>query len=108
MKRRGLRIHELTLTWTAPLPTAKRRRFSSVLTIARRDKITSVTIVRHPRRRFGTCWQCGTGGTGKDSRPFTPTDAVGSNKYAAVSGSGAHQPMRLLEWVRKYHDWKQS
>ena len=31
-----------------------------------------------------------------------------ANKYAAGEWKRAHQPVRLLEWVRKYHDWKRS
>lgn len=29
-----------------------------------------------------------------------------ANKYAAGEWKRAHQPERLLAWVRKYHDWK--
>ncbi len=31
-----------------------------------------------------------------------------ANKYAAGEWKRAHQPLRLLEWVRRYHDWKRS
>ena len=31
-----------------------------------------------------------------------------ANKYAAGEWKRAHQPVRLLEWVRKYHDWKRN
>ena len=31
-----------------------------------------------------------------------------ANKYAAGEWKRAHQPLKLLEWVRKYHDWKRS
>ena len=31
-----------------------------------------------------------------------------ANKYAAGEWKRAHQPKRLLEWVRKYHDWKRG
>ncbi len=29
-----------------------------------------------------------------------------ANKYAAGQWKRGHQPLRLLEWVRRYHDWK--
>ena len=31
-----------------------------------------------------------------------------ANKYAAGEWKRAHQPKRLLEWVRRYHDWKRG
>ncbi len=31
-----------------------------------------------------------------------------ANKYAAGEWKRAHQPQRLLAWVRKYHDWKRG
>jgi hypothetical protein len=31
-----------------------------------------------------------------------------ANKYAAGEWKRAHQPTRLLEWVRRYHDWKRG
>ena len=31
-----------------------------------------------------------------------------ANKYAAGEWKRAHQPKRLLDWVRRYHDWKRS
>ena len=31
-----------------------------------------------------------------------------ANKYAAGEWKRAHQPLKLLQWVRKYHEWKRS
>ncbi len=31
-----------------------------------------------------------------------------SNKYVAGEWKRAHQPLALLEWVRKFHDWRRS
>ena len=31
-----------------------------------------------------------------------------ANKYAAGEWKRAHQPPRLLEWVRRYHDRKRA
>jgi pyruvate/2-oxoglutarate dehydrogenase complex dihydrolipoamide dehydrogenase (E3) component len=31
-----------------------------------------------------------------------------ANKYAAGTWKRAHQPERLLAWVRRYHDWKRG
>ena len=31
-----------------------------------------------------------------------------ANKYAAGEWKRAHQPKRVLEWVRRYHDWKRG
>jgi hypothetical protein len=28
-----------------------------------------------------------------------------ANKYAAGAWKRAHQPHRLLDWARRYHDW---
>ncbi|TNF62537.1 MAG: pyridine nucleotide-disulfide oxidoreductase, partial [Burkholderiales bacterium] len=31
-----------------------------------------------------------------------------ANKYAAGEWKRAHAPQGLLEWVRKFHDWKRG
>ena len=31
-----------------------------------------------------------------------------ANKYAAGEWKRAHQPHQLLQWVRRFHDWRRS
>ena len=31
-----------------------------------------------------------------------------ANKYAAGEWKRAHQPLRLLRWVQRFHDWRRG
>jgi hypothetical protein len=31
-----------------------------------------------------------------------------ANKYVAGEWKRAHQPHKVLEWVKRYHDWKRT
>ena len=86
--------------------------FVKVLTVPGKDAILGVTIVgSHAadllaeyvlamKHRLGLNKILGTIHT-------YPTLAE-ANKYAAGAWKRAHQPERLLAWVRRYHDWKRG
>jgi pyruvate/2-oxoglutarate dehydrogenase complex dihydrolipoamide dehydrogenase (E3) component len=81
-----------------------------VLTVPGKDKILGVTIVgAHAGDLLAEYVLAMKHGLGLNKILGTihtyPTMAE-ANKYAAGEWKRAHQPVRLLEWVRKYHNWK--
>ena len=83
-----------------------------VLTVPGKDRILGVTIVgAHAGDLLAEYVLAMKHGLGLNKLLGTihtyPTLAE-ANKYAAGEWKRAHQPVRLLEWVRRYHDWKRS
>lgn len=86
--------------------------FVKVLTVPGKDRILGVTIVgTHAGDLLAEYVLAMKHGLGMNKILSTihtyPTWAE-ANKYAAGEWKRAHQPKRLLEWVRRYHDWKRS
>ena len=86
--------------------------FVKVLTVPGKDTILGVTIVgAHAGDLLAEYVLAMKHGLGMNKILGTihtyPTWSE-ANKYAAGEWKRAHQPRRLLEWVRKYHDWKRS
>ena len=86
------------------------RGFVKVLTVPGKDRILGVTIVgAHAGDLLAEYVLAMKHGLGMNKILGTihiyPTMAE-ANKYAAGEWKRAHQPKRLLQWVRKYHDWK--
>ena len=88
------------------------RGFVKVLTVPGKDRILGVTIVgSHAAELLAEYVLAMKHGLGMNKILGTihtyPTWSE-ANKYAAGEWKRAHQPVRLLEWVRKYHDWKRG
>ena len=86
--------------------------FVKVLTVPGKDRILGVTIVgMHAADLLAEYVLAMKQGLGLNKILGTihtyPTWSE-ANKFAAGEWKRAHQPLRLLEWVRKYHDWKRS
>ena len=86
--------------------------FVKVLTVPGKDRILGVTIVGvHAGDLLAEYVLAMKHGLGLNKILGTihtyPTLSE-ANKYAAGEWKRAHQPLGLLEWVRKYHDWKRS
>ncbi len=86
--------------------------FVKVLTVPGKDRILGVTIVgTHAGDLLAEYVLAMKHGLGLNKILGTihtyPTLAE-ANKFAAGEWKRAHQPVRLLEWVRRYHDWKRS
>jgi pyruvate/2-oxoglutarate dehydrogenase complex dihydrolipoamide dehydrogenase (E3) component/uncharacterized membrane protein YdjX (TVP38/TMEM64 family) len=84
--------------------------FVKVLTVPGKDRILGVTIVgSHASDLLAEFVLAMKHGLGLNKILATihiyPTLAE-ANKYAAGQWKRAHQPHRLLAWVRRYHDWK--
>ncbi len=84
--------------------------FVKVLTVPGKDKILGVTIVgTHAGDLLAEYVLAMKHGLGLNKILGTihtyPTLAE-ANKYAAGEWKRAHQPLALLEWVRKFHDWR--
>ena len=88
------------------------RGFVKVLTVPGKDKILGVTIVgTHAGdllAEYVLAMRHGLGLNKILSTIHTYPTLSEANKYAAGEWKRAHQPRRLLEWVRKYHDWKRT
>lgn len=88
------------------------RGFVKVLTVPGKDKILGVTIVgTHAGdllAEYVLAMRHGLGLNKILSTIHTYPTLAEANKYAAGEWKRAHQPKRLLEWVRRYHDWKRS
>lgn len=86
--------------------------FVKVLTVPGKDKILGVTIVgTHAGdllAEYVLAMRHGLGLNKILSTIHTYPTLSEANKYAAGEWKRAHQPVRLLEWVRKYHDWKRG
>jgi pyruvate/2-oxoglutarate dehydrogenase complex dihydrolipoamide dehydrogenase (E3) component/uncharacterized membrane protein YdjX (TVP38/TMEM64 family) len=88
------------------------RGFVKVLTVPGKDQILGVTIVgSHAAELLAEYVLAMKHGLGLNKILGTihtyPTMSE-ANKYAAGQWKRAHQPLRLLEWVRRYHDWKRA
>ncbi len=88
------------------------RGFVKVLTVPGKDRILGVTIVgTHAGDLLAEYVLAMKHGLGMNQILGTihtyPTLAE-ANKYAAGEWKRAHQPTRLLQWVRRYHDWKRG
>ena len=86
--------------------------FVKVLTVPGKDTILGVTIVgTHAADLLAEYVLAMKHGLGLNKIMGTihtyPTLAE-ANKYAASEWKRAHQPTALLEWVRKFHDWRRS
>ncbi len=86
--------------------------FVKVLTVPGKDTILGVTIVgTHAGDLLAEYVMAMKHGLGLNKVLGTihtyPTLAE-ANKYAAGEWKRAHAPHKLLEWVKKYHDWKRS
>ena len=86
--------------------------FIKVLTVPGKDKILGVTIVGvHAGDLLAEYVLAMKHGLGLNKILGTihtyPTLAE-SNKYVAGEWKRAHQPVKLLEWVKKYHDWRRG
>lgn len=86
--------------------------FVKVLTVPGKDTILGVTIVgTHADDLLAEYVLAMRHGLGLNKILGTihtyPTLSE-ANKYAAGEWKRAHQPHKLLEWVRKYHDWKRG
>jgi pyruvate/2-oxoglutarate dehydrogenase complex dihydrolipoamide dehydrogenase (E3) component/uncharacterized membrane protein YdjX (TVP38/TMEM64 family) len=86
--------------------------FVKVLTVPGKDHILGVTIVgAHAGDLLAEYVLAMKHGLGLNKILGTihtyPTLSE-ANKYAAGEWKRAHQPHRLLAWVRKYHDWKRG
>lgn len=86
--------------------------FVKVLTVPGKDRILGVTIVGpHAGDLLAEYVLAMKHGLGLNKILGTihtyPTLAE-ANKYAAGEWKRAHQPHRLLAWVKKYHDWKRG
>jgi pyruvate/2-oxoglutarate dehydrogenase complex dihydrolipoamide dehydrogenase (E3) component/uncharacterized membrane protein YdjX (TVP38/TMEM64 family) len=86
--------------------------FVKVLTVPGKDRILGVTIVGvHAGdllAEYGLAMKHGLGLNKILGTIHTYPTLSEANKYAAGEWKRAHQPLRLLEWVRKYHHWKRS
>ncbi len=86
--------------------------FIKVLTVPGKDKILGVTIVGvHAGDLLAEYVLAMKHGLGLNKILGTihayPTLAE-TNKYVAGEWKRAHQPVKLLEWVKKYHDWRRG
>lgn len=88
------------------------RGFVKVLTVPGKDTILGVTIVgTHAGdllAEYVLAMRHGLGLNKILSTIHTYPTLAEANKYAAGEWKRAHQPTRLLEWVRRYHDWKRG
>lgn len=86
--------------------------FVKVLTVPGKDRILGVTIVgSHAGDLLAEYVLAMKHGLGLNKILGTihtyPTLAE-ANKYAAGEWKRAHQPHQLLQWVRRFHDWRRS
>ncbi|MBX3588920.1 MAG: FAD-dependent oxidoreductase [Ramlibacter sp.] len=86
--------------------------FVKVLTVPGKDKILGVTIVgTHAGdllAEYVLAMKQGLGLNRILGTIHTYPTLSEANKYAAGEWKRAHQPHQLLEWVRRYHDWKRG
>ena len=86
--------------------------FVKVLTVPGKDRILGVTIVGNHAgdllAEYVLAMRHGLGLNKILSTIHTYPTMSEANKYAAGEWKRAHQPARLLAWVRRYHDWKRT
>ena len=101
-------IHDLDRA----IADSEARGFVKVLTVPGKDRILGATIVgTHAGDLLAEYVLAMKHGLGMNKILGTihtyPTLSE-ANKYAAGEWKRAHQPLRLLEWARRYHDWKRG
>ena len=88
------------------------RGFVKVLTVPGKDRILGVTIVGTQAgdllAEYVLAMKHGLGLNKILGTIHTYPTLSEANKYAAGEWKRAHQPHKLLAWVRKYHDWKRG
>jgi pyruvate/2-oxoglutarate dehydrogenase complex dihydrolipoamide dehydrogenase (E3) component/uncharacterized membrane protein YdjX (TVP38/TMEM64 family) len=88
------------------------RGFVKVLTVPGKDRILGATIVgTHAAdllAEYVLAMKHGLGMNKILSTIHTYPTLSEANKYAAGEWKRAHQPLRLLRWVRRFHDWKRG
>jgi pyruvate/2-oxoglutarate dehydrogenase complex dihydrolipoamide dehydrogenase (E3) component/uncharacterized membrane protein YdjX (TVP38/TMEM64 family) len=86
--------------------------FVKVLTVPGKDRILGVTIVgTHAAdllAEYVLAMKHGLGLNKILGTIHTYPTLTEANKYAAGEWKRAHQPHRLLAWVKRYHDWKRT
>ncbi len=86
--------------------------FVKVLTVPGKDRILGVTIVgAHAAdvlAEYVLAMKHGLGLNKILGTIHTYPTLSEANKYAAGEWKRAHQPKALLEWVRRYHDWRRG
>ena len=101
-------LHELDRA----IADGEARGFVKVLTVPGKDRILGATIVgTHAADLLAEYVLAMKHGLGMNKILGTihtyPTLSE-ANKYAAGEWKRAHQPLRLLEWARRFHDWKRG
>ena len=101
-------LHELDRA----IADGEARGFVKVLTAPGKDRILGATIVgTHAADLLAEYVLAMKHGLGMNKILGTihtyPTLSE-ANKYAAGEWKRAHQPLRLLQWVRRFHDWKRG
>jgi len=86
--------------------------FVKVLTVPGKDKILGVTIVGSNAAEllaeYVLAMKHGLGLNKILGTIHTYPTFSEANKYAAGEWKRAHQPTRLLAWVRRFHDWRRG
>ena len=86
--------------------------FVKVLTVPGKDRILGVTIVGNHAgdllAEYVLAMRHGLGLNKILSTIHTYPTMSEANKYAAGEWKRAHQPKRLLQWIRRYHEWKRN
>jgi pyruvate/2-oxoglutarate dehydrogenase complex dihydrolipoamide dehydrogenase (E3) component len=86
--------------------------FVKVLTVPGKDRILGVTIVGEHAgdllAEYVLAMKHGLGLNKVLGTIHTYPTLAEANKYAAGEWKRAHAPARLLEWVRRFHDWERS
>jgi pyruvate/2-oxoglutarate dehydrogenase complex dihydrolipoamide dehydrogenase (E3) component/uncharacterized membrane protein YdjX (TVP38/TMEM64 family) len=86
--------------------------FVKVLTVPGKDKILGVTIVGSHAAELSAeyvlAMRHGLGLNKILGTIHTYPTLSEANKYAAGEWKRAHQPVALLEWVRKFHSWRRG
>jgi pyruvate/2-oxoglutarate dehydrogenase complex dihydrolipoamide dehydrogenase (E3) component/uncharacterized membrane protein YdjX (TVP38/TMEM64 family) len=86
--------------------------FVKVLTVPGKDKILGATIVGEHAgdllAEFVLAMKHGLGLNKILGTIHTYPTLAEANKYAAGEWKRAHAPHKLLEWVRRYHDWERA
>ena len=86
--------------------------FVKVLTAPGKDRILGVTIAGNHAgdllAEYVLAMRHGLGLNKILSTVHTYPTMSEANKYAAGQWKQAHKPVRLLAWVRRYHDWKRN
>lgn len=86
--------------------------FVKVLTVPGKDRILGVTIVGTQAgdllAEYVLAMKHGLGLNKVLGTLHTYPTLAEANKYAAGEWKRAHQPHRLLAWVKKYHDWRRG